>query len=383
MVPLRYNVRSLMVRKATTFATAGGIALVVFVFAAALMLGEGTKRAFTVGGRADTLIVLRKGSDAELSSTVNNETLSLLQGRPELAPNGAIGELVIVVTGEIADGSGASNVLVRGMPASGMAFRPEARIVSGRAPKPGTHEVIVGRAISGRFKGIAPGQRFDLRRNRPLVVVGEFETGGSSHESEVWGDLEVIQKYLGREGVVSSARLRLANPGQFDAFRASVEADKRLNVKVQRELDYFRKQSEQTAGFLSGMGLAIAILFALAAMIGAAITMNGAVANRTKEIGTLRALGFSRLAILSSFVFEAICLALVGGAVGTAFVMLLSLKTFPVMNFQTFSEIVIGFHATPGVVIGSLVFSCVMGLIGGLVPALRASRVSPVEAMRG
>lgn len=385
MVPIRYNVRSLMVRKVTTIATAVGIALVVFVFAAAQMLGEGAQRAMLSSGRDDNVIILRKGSDAELSSGIGND-YKKLGDRPEVAQvagAGAIGEIVIVITAELANGEGLTNVLVRGMPAEGIAFRPEAKIVSGRAPKPGTNEVIVGRAISGRFKGIGPGQSFDLRRNRPLQVVGEFATGGSSYESEVWGDLDVIRRSLGRDDGVSSVRVRLTDSSKFEAYRMAVEGDKTFSVKAMREPDYYRKQGEGTGQFLTIMGTMIAILFSLAAMLGAAITMNGAVANRTREIGTLRALGFSRRSILVSFVLEAIFLSVMGGAIGLVFVMLLSLVSFPVMNFQTFSEIVIGFRATPQIIVSALVFSVFMGLLGGLFPAIRASRVSPVEAMRG
>lgn len=386
MVPIRYNVRSLLVRKVTTLATAGGIALVVFVFAAGQMLGEGASNAMVSSGRPDNVIVMRKGSDNELSSGISND-YKKLGDRPQVAPVagvGAIGEIVIVITAELADDPGStSNVLVRGMPAEGIAFRPEVKIVSGRAPKPGTEEVIVGKAISGRFKGVGLNQSFDLRRNRPLQVVGEFTAGGSSYESEVWGDLDTIRKYLGRQSVVSSVRLRLTDPSQFEAYRLSVEGDKDFSVKVMREPDYYERQSEGTASFLSIFGNVIAFLFAIAAVIGAAITMNGAVANRTREIGTLRALGFSRLAILSSFVLEAIFLSLAGGVIGLAFVMLLSLKSFRVMNFATFSDIVIGFQATPGIVGWALVTAIIMGLVGGLVPAIRASQVSPVEAMRG
>jgi len=385
MVPLRYNVRSLAVRKITTLATAGGIALVVFVFAAAQMLGAGAQKAMVTSGRPDNVIILRKGSDAELSSAVSNE-YKKLGDRPEVAPVngvGAVGEMVIVITGELADGSGGlSNVSVRGTTPEGIAFRPEFKLVSGRMPKPGTNEAMVGKAISGRFKGITTGGRFELRRNRPLEVVGEFSAGGASYESEVWGDLDVIRKYVGRESVVSSARVRLTSPAAFEAYRMAIENDKTFSVKAIREPEYYRKQSEGLSGFLQGLGTAVAILFSIAAMLGAAITMNGAVANRSKEIGTLRALGFSKLAILTSFVLEAIFLAVLGGAVGLVFVMLLSLVSFPVMNFQTFSEVVIGFEATPEVIISSLVFSVIMGLLGGLFPAIRASRVSPVEAMR-
>ncbi|HWO26717.1 MAG TPA: FtsX-like permease family protein [Kofleriaceae bacterium] len=385
MVPVRYNTRSLLVRKITTTLTAAGIALVVFVFAAAQMFGEGAKRAMLASGRADSVIILRKGSDAELSSGIGNDYKKLgdLPGVAQVAGVGAIGEIVIVITAELADGSGGiSNVLVRGTPPEGLAFRPEVKIVSGRAPKPGTNEVIVGKAISGRFKGVGPGQSFELRRNRPLQVVGEFTAAGASYESEVWGDLDVIRKYLGRESVVSSVRVRLTDSSKFEAYRMAVEADKVFSVKAMRERDYYRKQSEGTQFLVYGF-TGIAILFSLAAMLGAAITMNGAVANRTREIGTLRALGFSRGSILVSFVLEAMLLTLIGGTAGVVLVQILSLFSFRTMNFMTFSDVVITFQATPGIVIGALVFSAVMGLLGGLIPAIRASRVSPVEAMRG
>lgn len=386
MVPIRYNVRSLFVRKVTTFATAIGIALVVFVLAAALMLGEGVNRALGQSGRADTAIVLRKGADAELSSSLTGETLNMLRGSSAVATGapggGVVGEVVLVITADVADGSGISNVLVRGMPADGMKFRPEAKIVSGRAPAPGTNEVIVGKAIRGRFKNIEMGKSFDLRRNRPLVVVGEFEASGTSYESEVWGDLDTIRTSVGRESAVSSARVRLTSASAFDGYRSAIEADKRLNLKVQREDEYYKNASEQTSAFLTGLGLVIAILFSIAAMIGALITMNAAVAHRTREIGTLRALGFSKLAILFSFVLEAVFLSLIGGAIGVVLVQLLALVSFPTMNFATFSEIIITFRATPGIVIGSMIFAMIMGLLGGIIPAIRAALVSPVEAMR-
>ena len=383
MVPFQYNMRSLLVRRVTTFATAFGITLVVFVFAATLMLGEGVDRALATAGRPDNVIILRKGSDAELSSAITNEYLGLFRGPAQVSQTaGVIGEIVVVITAEHADGSGVSNVLIRGTPADGIAFRPELKIVSGRAPKPGTNEVVVGKAISGRFKGIGPDDSFEMRRNRPLQVVGEFTSEGSSYESEVWGDLDFIRNSLGRQAVVSSVRVRLNNPSDFDAYRQAIETDKRFSMKVMREHDYYNRQSQATSSFLKGMGFTIAILFAVAAMIGAAITMNGAVANRSREIGTLRALGFSRGAILWSFLLEAIAIAVVGGAIGSILVLLLSLVSFPVMNFQTFSEIVISFRATPAVFARALIFSGVMGVVGGLFPAIRASRISPIEAMR-
>jgi putative ABC transport system permease protein len=383
MVPLRYNTRSLLVRKVTTLAAVLGIALVVFVFAASLMLGEGIDRALVTAGRPDVAIILRKGSDAELTSGIADQSLGLFRGPAQVAQaGGVIGEIVVVIIAKHQGDAGSSNLLVRGTTAEGYAFRPEIKIVRGRAPRPGTDEVMVGQAISGRFEGTDVGGKLSLRRNSPLEVVGTFTADGSSYESEVWGDVDYVRKALGRANVVSSARVRLNSPADFDTYRQALETDKQFSVKVMREADYYAKQSKALSQLLKGLGLTIAIMFSLAAMIGAAITMNGAVAHRTREIGTLSALGFSRFSLLLSFLFEALVLAVAGGLLGSVLVLLLSFVSFPVINFQTFSEIVLRFHATPAVFEKALIFSGFMGLLGGLVPAIRASRISPIEAMR-
>jgi putative ABC transport system permease protein len=360
----------------------------VFVYAAALMLEEGVNRAINVGGRPDNVIVLRKGSEAELASGIENTDLALLRGGNQV--NQAVGELVLVITCERADGSGGiSNLLVRGMPPEGYKFRPEFKLESGEMPKPGTNEVLIGRAVSGRFidpstnEVIKPGGSVEIKTNRALKVVGTFSAAGSSYEAEVWGDVKTVQQYAGRETVVSSVRVRLNSPGDFDSYKDTVERDTRLSVKVMREQDYLEDQSQATSQFLKLMGISIAVMFSIAAVIGAIITMNAAVANRSREIGTLRALGFGRMSILFSFLLEAVFLAALGGVIGSVLVLALSFVSFPIINFQTFSEIVISFTATPSVFTKSIVVSAVMGLIGGLIPAIRAARISPVEAMRG
>jgi len=213
--------------------------------------------------------------------------------------------------------------------------------------------------------------------------VGIFAADGSSYESEVWGDRELVRQAFHREGVYSSVRVRLDSPTKFDGFRAGVENDKRLGLEALRETVFYEKQSEGVATFVGVLGTIISIFFAAGAMIGGMITMYGAVASRQREIGTLRALGFSRRSVLSSFLFEAIFLSVIGGAVGTAASMLMGFVHFSMMNMASWSEIVFSFEPTARVLGTALVFACGMGLIGGLLPAVRAARTSPLQAIRG
>ena len=257
------------------------------------------------------------------------------------------------------------------------------KVVAGRAPKPGTDEVMVGERIRGRFKGVDLGQSFELRKNRPANVVGVFSANGSSYESEVWADVDALRAAFAREGIVSSVRVKLESPETYDAFRAAMEGDKRFGYLVMKERDYFEKQSEGTSLFIGAMGTIVAVFFALGAMIGAMITMYAAVANRQREIGTLRALGFTRGSILVSFLVESIALALLGGLVGAAASCAMGLVHFSMMNFASWSEIVFKFEPTPGILLVALGFAGGMGVIGGFFPALAAARVSPTAAMRG
>jgi putative ABC transport system permease protein len=387
MVPVKYNVRNLVVRRATTLAAAFGLALVVLVVAGVQMAVNGLERTLGRGASSDTAIVLRKGSDAELSSGIEDKYVSMVVAAAEQVgatkkPN-AVGEVVVVVLLDKLGADGVSNVTVRGTPEDGLAFRPSIKIVEGRAPAPGADEVIVGKAIRGRFQGMEIGQAFELKKNRKVKVVGVFEDQGSAYESEVFVDLHVLRQTFAREGHVSSVRVRLDTASKFDAFKANIESNRQLGLVVMREADFFEKQSEATGFLLKFIGYLVGFFFAIAAVIGATITMNAQVAGRTREIGTLRALGFSRSAILFSFLLESVVLAVIGGVVGGIASLGLGFVEVTLINFSSWSEIVWSFEPTPKILVTSVVLAGVMGVIGGFLPAIRAARVSPVEAMRG
>lgn len=387
MVPLSYNVRSLLVRRATTLATMGGIALVVFVLAATLMLTSGIEKTMQSSGSDDNAVVLRKGSDAELSSSIDAQTAKLVIDSPGIkkVASGplAVGELVMVATLDKVDGDGqASNLLIRGVPDNVMAFRPEVRIVAGRPAQPGTDDVIIGQRIRGRFKGVDLGGQFEIKKNRSVKVVGVFEAGGSSFESELWADIETVRTSFGRDNLFSSVTVALTSVTAFDMFKAQVESDKRLGLEVMRESAYYEKQSEGTSIFIMALGIVISLFFAIGAMIGAMITMYGAVAQRRREIGTLRALGFSKMSILLSFLFESFILAILGGALGVLAALPMGFIEISMMNIATWSEVVFTFDPTPGIILTALIVGGMMGVLGGFFPAVRAAMLSPIDAMR-
>jgi putative ABC transport system permease protein len=279
--------------------------------------------------------------------------------------------------------NGVSNVQIRGVPDNVLKLRKDVKIIAGRAAQPGTDEVIIGKALRGRFKGLDLDQSFELRKNRPVKVVGVFEDKGSSFESEVWADVKTLGACFGREGFVSSLRVKLESPAKFDGFKTAIESNPQLEVQVLRETDYYEKQSEGTSIFITAMGVVIAVFFSFGASIGAMITMLASVAHRQREIATLRALGFTKGSILLSFLFESVLLALGGGIVGAIASMGMSFVKFSTMNFASFSEISFTFDPTPKIMITSLVVAVVMGLVGGFFPALRAARMDLVTAMRG
>jgi putative ABC transport system permease protein len=388
MIPLSYNVRSLFVRKTTTIATALGIGLVVFVLASAFMLGTGITKTMVGAGRKDNVIVLRKGSDTEMASSLEVGTLGMIGAAPGVKRGAGgtatmSGEIVIVIAQDKLGTQGqVSNVLVRGVPPTALEVRPEVHVIAGGPPRPGTDEVMIGKGLRGKYAGMEIGQSFELKKNRPVKVVGVFEAGGSSFESEVWADVDTCRSSFGREGLVSSVTVRLDSPSKFDAFKATMESDKRLGLEALTEVGYYEKQSSGTALFIKIMGGVIVFFISLGAMIGALITMLAAVSQRQREVGTLRALGFSRISILMSFVLESTVLAMGGGVLGVLGALCMTFVKISMMNFTTWQEVTFSFDPNPSVIAGSLFFGALMGIVGGAYPAYRAASVSPVEAMR-
>lgn len=387
-IPVSYSLRSLWVRKTTTIATALGIGLVVFVLASSLMLSRGLERTLGSSGKSDRSIILRKGSENEMSSSIENTAVGITLSAPGVKKEGTTplgtGEVIVVLTVEKLGTDGKlSNVQVRGVTQQSYAIRKELKIVEGRPAQPGTDEAVIGKALVGKYAGFELGKSFDLKKNRPITIVGISDSGGTAFDSEIWVDLETLRSSFARGSTVSSVIVELESPAAFDGFEAAVEHDKQLGLEAYRESDYYEKQSEGTSIFITAIGVLVTVFFSMGAMIGATITMYAAVSQRSKEIGTLKALGFSRFAILSAFVFEAFALALVGGLMGALASLAMGLVEFSMMNFATWQELTFRFEPAPGILIGSMLMGGMMGFFGGFFPAVRASRLSPIAAMRG
>jgi putative ABC transport system permease protein len=386
-VPFSYIWRSLWARRLTTLLTVGGVALVVFVFAGVLMLAKGLETTLVDTGSADNVIVLRRSATSELVSSVDRRTAEILETAGEVAP-AADGrpllsrELDIVINLNKKGSNALGNVTVRGVSPQSLELRPGVRMVQGKMLTFGSHEIIVGRNIASRFEGVALGTLVPFGGDR-WTVVGVFDAGGTGFDSEIWCDVEQALQAFGRP-VYSSITFRLRNPAAFDALKARLSADPRTqSIEPKRERDFYREQSQALAKLIRILGIMVTIIFSVGAMIGAMITMYAAVANRVVEVGTLRALGFRRFAVLTAFLVEAMILALVGGAVGLGLASLLSFAKVSTVNFSSFSELGFGFALSVTVILSAFAFALSMGVVGGFLPAVRASRMSIVNALRG
>lgn len=384
-IPLAYSWRNLLTRRLTTFLTAGGMGLVVFVFAAVLMLSTGLEKTLIDTGSDDNVIITRKGAGAEVQSGIDRDQAALIESQPEVAL-GTDGyplvakELVVLIGLSKRGSNKPANVVIRGVSPRSLAMRPQIKLLEGRLPRPGTSEIMAGSSISRRFSGGGLGEslRFAMR---DWTVVGIFDAGSTGFSSELWGDVDQLMQAF-RRPVYSSVTFRLSDTNDYSGVRERLETEPRLTVEVRRETAYYRDQSEMLAKFIRILGVSLTVIFSLGAMIGALITMYAAVANRVTEIGTLRALGFQQGSILLAFMLEALLLGAVGGLAGLTGASFLQLITISTMNWQTFSELAFSFTLSPAIIWKSLLFGVGMGVLGGFVPALRASRMKIVDALR-
>jgi putative ABC transport system permease protein len=384
---LRIYMRRSIVSRPVTFAlTLGGISLVAFVFAAVLMLASGLEKTLVETGSDDNAIVLRKAAQVELMSQIDRDAVNILKTQPEvaLAPDGkplATGDIFIIINLSKKGTGDMGNVTVRGVEEAAMTLRGRVKLVDGRMFRFGTQEVVVGSNIAKNFEGVVIGK--ELKFGGGLwTIVGVFGAGGSGFDSEIWGDVDQIMPSFGRP-VYSSLTFRMKDPSQFQELKARVEGDRRTNyLELSREKEYYEKQSRLMATFITILGMIVTVIFSGGAVIGAMITMYAAVSNRTIEIGTLRALGFRRRTILATFLLESILIGIAGALVGLFAASFLQLLVISTVNFGTFSELAFGFDLTPGVINATLLFGFAMGVIGGFLPALRASRMNIVSALR-
>lgn len=384
-IPIYYNYRNLLARKLTTGLTVLGIGLVVFVFSGVLMLASGIKKTLVATGSADNATVIRKASLTEMMSYITRDQVSIIESQPEIArgPDGkplVAGELYVLISLNKIKNGDAANVVLRGVGPASMLVHSGVKLIEGRMFTEGLPELIVGKSIAQGFQGAQLGGSIRFAKQN-WQVVGIFEAGKSAFESEVWGDVNQMLAAFNRP-VVSSMTLKLADPSKFTALKERLEKDPRLSVDVKREKEYYADQSYAMTSFIKRLGVVISVIFSFGAVIGAMITMYANIATRAREIGTLRALGFKRRNILSSFLVESILLSFAGGVVGVIFASFLSTMTISTTNWDTFSELAFGFAVTPQIVAYSLIFAVVMGVVGGFLPAVRAARMNIVNALR-
>jgi putative ABC transport system permease protein len=385
-LPLSYNVRNVRMRWQVTLLAIGGIALVVAVFAVLMSMSEGFRAALRSTGRPDNAIVVQRGSSSELTSGVPLEDRNMLVVDDRVArdANGqplASWELVVVLAlPRLSDGEPA-NVTLRAVTPRAFDVRGGIRVVEGRSFTPGLDEVIVGRKLQSRIQGLAVGGNVKYQQ-KLFKIVGLFESTGGAFESEVWGDYDTFSAIFQRGGGSNSLVLRMKDPAAIPELDRFIRAQPQMQLQALSERQYYEEQAGPLARVLRGLATFVAVVMGIGAVFGAINTMYAVVAARTREIGTLRALGFSRRAILASFLIESVILAAIGGAIGC-------LLAFPMNGFstgtgqtQSFSEIAFNFRITPQIVLVGMLFAVVMGILGGLLPALRGARMPITSALR-
>jgi putative ABC transport system permease protein len=380
------NLRMLPQRFGSSAATVVGVAGVVTVFVAVLSIGEGFRATLEQTGSPSTALVMRTGADTEMMSLVSQEDSRVIQDAPGIGrgangPQASPEMLVLVDVPKISTGTDA-NVPLRGVTPVAFEVRTKLRLQSGRKFEPGRNEIMVGAGAVREFAGLRLG---DLKRwgKTDWTVVGIFTDGGSVAESEIWADLNVLQGAYNRGTIVSDVYARLSSPEKFDEFKAALTTDPRLSVRVVRETEYFAEQSQLLTSIVTRLGFLIAAMMGVGAVFGAINTMYSAVATRTREIATLRALGFGGGPVVISVIAESILLAVAGGVIGgsLAYVVFNGYHASTI-NWQSFSQVAFAFRVTPALLVQGFCYSVVIGLVGGLFPAIRAARTSVAAALR-
>ena len=383
-IPIKYNLRSLLQRRLSALMTVFSIALVVFIFVSVMALANGLETALVSSGDALNILVLRRGSGTELSSSVSNQALQVIKFLPGVQSNAAgdpqaSPEVFVIINLPNGNDGDVTNVAIRGSSAIGFQMRPQMRLVAGRLFQAGLHEVIVSRTLSKRFANMNLGDQLRLG-NASWSVVGIFDAGNTSYDSEIWADVNQVMgdfKYQ----TYSSVLLRAKDQASVREVSQRIEADRTYNLMAQPEKKYYEGQT-WAAGPIKAMGLFIAVLMGIGACFAAMNTMYAAVSYRKQEIATLRVLGFKRRNIMFSFLTEAMVVALAGGVLGCLLSLPINKLTTGTTNWQTFSEVAFAFRTSPKLLLVGMIFAALIGLFGGLFPSRRASRELPAAALR-
>jgi putative ABC transport system permease protein len=385
-IPLIYNLRSLRARWTSTVVAVLGIAGTVGVFIAMLSLARGFEATLVASGSIGNAIVRRAGATSEMDSGVALDQVRVIEDAPGIA-RGSMGvlvspEVVVVAAFPLRSTGTDANVQVRGVSPKALAVRESVKIVAGRFLQPGLTELIVGRNVASSYVGFELGKTVRFGGGT-WTVVGVFDAGGSAFDSELWGDATVLnQVYQRPQNLFQSVTVRLVAPDTLGLFKDALSSDPRVTVQVEREIDYYAKQSQQLTTLITVLGTIVALVMGIGAVFAALNTMYSAVAERSREIATMRAVGFSSGSVVMSFVVEALCIASVGGVLGCAAVLPLNGLTTGTINWQTFSHLAFAFRVTPLLLAAGLVFALLMGLVGGIPPAIRAARQRIAVALR-
>ncbi len=385
-IPLAYNLRSVKVRWTSAVVAVLGIAGTVGVFVAMLSLARGFKATLVASGSAGNALVRRAGATSEMDGALALDQVRVIQDAPGVArvSDGPLvsPEVVVIAAFPLKSTGTDANVQIRGVSSKALEVRNAVKIAAGRFFQPGLNELVVGKNAARNYSGLALGDTVKFGGDT-WRVVGVFDAGNSAFDSEVWCDASVLdQTYKRPANIFQSVTVHLTSPAAFTPFKDSLTADRRLTVQVDREVEYYDKQSRALSTLIVVLGSIVAFVMGIGAVFGALNTMYSAVAERSREIATMRALGFGALSVVLSFVFEALFIAGLGGVLGCLAVLPLNGFTTSAMNWQTFSHLAFAFRVTPALLLGGVIFALIMGLAGGVPPAVRAARRPVVVALR-